>query len=117
MLCISATIVLGAWFVTITITKFPMRAVLCTALQALLVVPPSVLQTALASASQQLGRPTQELLQLLLAEPGAVLGLGYLGGSQGAAESWAQRLGLDQQARLAFLYSNFCILNIKQCQK
>jgi hypothetical protein len=70
-----------------------------SALQALLVVPPSVLQTALASASQQLGRPTQELLQLLLAEPGAVLGLGYLGGSQGAAESWAQRLGLDQQVR------------------
>jgi hypothetical protein len=26
-----------------------------------------------------------------------VLGLGYLGGSTGAAESWAQRLGLDQQ--------------------
>jgi hypothetical protein len=71
--------------------------VLCV--QALLVVPPSVLQTALASASQQLGRPTQQLLQLLLADPGAVLGLGYLGGSQGAAESWAQRLGLDQQVR------------------
>ncbi|WIA21137.1 hypothetical protein OEZ85_005448 [Tetradesmus obliquus] len=81
-------------------------------MQALLVVPPSVLQTALASASQQLGRPTDELLALLLAEPGAVLGLGYLGGSNGAAEGWAQRLGMDQQAVSVLLATHPALLEM-----
>lgn len=76
--------------------------------QALLVVPPSALQSALASASQQLGRPTGELLQLLLSDPGALLALGYMGGSQGAAASWAQRLGLDPQVRLLLRVQECC---------
>eukprot|EP00878_Enallax_costatus_P046788 GHUV01057075.1.p1 GENE.GHUV01057075.1~~GHUV01057075.1.p1 ORF type:complete len:270 (+),score=55.06 GHUV01057075.1:692-1501(+) len=65
---------------------------------ALLVVPPSALQQALQSAANQLGGITSDLLPLLLSDPGAVLGLGYLGGPQGAVETWATRLGLDIQA-------------------
>lgn len=60
-------------------------------------MPASVLQSALASASQQLGRPTGELAGLLTSDPGALLGLGYLGGASGAVDSWAQRLALDTQ--------------------
>lgn len=60
-------------------------------------VPPGVLQAALAAASQSLGRTTDALLPLLLSDPGALLGSGYLGS---VAESWAARLGMDAEVRV-----------------
>ena len=60
-------------------------------------IPPSLLQAALSSAAQQLGRPTNELQELLVTDPGAVVSLGYMGGPQGAAQTWSARLGLDAE--------------------
>lgn len=69
----------------------------------LLVIPASALQTALAAASDQLGQQTDNLTELLLSDPGALMSIGYMGGPQGAADSWAARLGLDPEVRLLLL--------------
>ncbi|KAF8056875.1 hypothetical protein HT031_006219 [Scenedesmus sp. PABB004] len=79
---------------------------------ALLVVPASALQQALASAAAQLGRPSGELRELLLSDPGALLGLGYMGGPQGQAETWAARLGLDPQAVAVLVSSQPGLLDL-----
>lgn len=70
-------------------------------LQVLLVIPASALQTALAAASEQLGQQTDDLTQLLLSDPGALMSMGYMGGPNGAADSWSARLNLDPEVRLA----------------
>jgi hypothetical protein len=67
--------------------------------QVLLAVPASALQAALASAAQQLGRPSGELVALLLSDPGALLSMGFMEGPSGAADSWGARLNMDPQVR------------------
>eukprot|EP00775_Hariotina_reticulata_P005392 gene5392-5626_t len=89
--------ILGAMDVLTGSLRLPTLAA-ALGLLALLVVPPSLLQSALSSAAQQLGQTTTELQELLVADPGAVLSLGYMGGPQGAAQTWSTRLGLDAEA-------------------
>lgn len=65
--------------------------------QVLLVIPASVLQTALAAASEQLGQQQANLTDLLLTDPGALMSMSYMSGPNGAADSWAARLNLDPE--------------------
>jgi hypothetical protein len=63
------------------------------------VIPASALQTALAAAADQLGQETSQLTDLLLSDPGALMSMGYMGGPNGAADSWSTRLNLDPEVR------------------
>lgn len=71
--------------------------------QVLLVVPASALQGALAGAAEELGGSTSQLQHLLLSDPGALLGMGFMGGPSGAADSWAARLSMDPEAVTALV--------------
>lgn len=65
-----------------------------------MVIPASVLQTALAAASEQLGQQQANLTELLLTDPGALMSMSYMSGPNGAADSWAARLNLDPEVRV-----------------
>ena len=66
-------------------------------MQVLLVIPASALQTALASASDQMGQQTSDFTDMLLDDPGSLMSMGFMGGPNGAADSWSTRLNLDPE--------------------
>jgi hypothetical protein len=67
------------------------------------VIPASALQTALAAAAEQMGQETSQLTDLLLSDPGALMSMGYMGGPNGAADSWSTRLNLDPEVSACVL--------------
>jgi hypothetical protein len=66
-------------------------------MQVLLVIPASALQTALASASDDLRQQTSDLIEMLMDDPGLLMSMGFMGGPNGAADSWSTRLNLDPE--------------------
>ena len=45
----------------------------------------------------QLGQETSDLTELLMNDPGSLMSMGFMGGPNGAADSWSARLNLDPE--------------------
>ena len=66
-------------------------------MQVLLVIPASALQTALASATDQMGQQKSDFTDKRLDDPGSLMSMGFMGGPNGAADSWTARLNWDPE--------------------
>jgi hypothetical protein len=68
--------------------------------QALLVVPPATLKTAVTHFKREAGFSSSEVVEVFRVDLGAALSMGYLeAGGEGLMDNWANRLDMAPQVR------------------